>query len=79
MEERNIYRFLLAIRSLTGSQKLSAMRRFNRDEYDEDGNLVKSYYTTTLNELSLADKKQLQSDWNAVKRAAEYQAKQEKF
>lgn len=79
LRKRNIYRFLLAIRSLTGSQKLSAMRRFNRDEYDEDGNLVKSYYTTTLNELSLADKKQLQSDWNAVKRAAEYQAKQEKF
>ena len=76
LRKRNTYRFLLAIRSLSGEYKLAAMRRFDRDEYDKNGNLVKSYYTKALEMLSPKDRKQLKKDWDAARKAAEYQAQQ---
>ena len=62
LRKRNVYRFLLAIRSLSGEYKLIAMRRFDRDEYDKNGKLVKSYLSKTFNLLSAPDRKQLQTE-----------------
>ena len=76
LRKRNVYRFLLAIRSLSGEYRLAAMRRFDRDEYDNKGNFVKSYYTKTLEMLSINDRKQVEKDWEAARKAAEYDAQQ---
>jgi len=74
LRKRNVYRFLVAIRSLSGEYRLAAMRRFDRDEYDNNGNFVKSYFTTTKEMLSASAARQLQADWDAARRAAEYDA-----
>lgn len=79
LRKRNIYRFLLAIRSLSGEQKLTAMRRFDRDERDANGQLIESYYTRTLKKLKNNDRRQVEEDWNNARRAAEYEAQQEEI
>ena len=74
LRKRNVYRFLLAIRDLPGEYKLAAMRRFDRDEYDNNGNPIKSYFTRTKELLNKNDRCRLQADWDAAVKAAQYEA-----
>ena len=75
LRKRNVYRFLMAIKDLSGEYKLAAMRRFAQSKKDDNGNIIEpSYLKKTKALLSKEARKQLQRDWNAAMRAAEYQA-----
>ena len=74
LRKRNVYRFLLAIRDLPGEYKLAAMRRFDRNERDHNGNIIKSYFTKTKEMLNKTERIQLQADWDAAVKAAQFEA-----